>query len=215
MRCCPDRQAGFTLIEVMAAGVILSVLVLGLTQLWAIAGERSLDGTLRQKAVFVLGGEMERLSALYNLTGFGATVAADTTGYGSPSGFPDTRAIFRTAANGFMATGGDAFVTDSLTAFEAGADALVLLHEQAGDAADRNFVWIDRDRGILGRLSWSQADLTANGGSCFDFAGGAGGSACRLITLLLEYPFRISGGAPAADGVTRIIPLKTIAGRWR
>ena len=230
MRCSPDRQAGFTLIEVMAAGVILSVLVMGLTQLWAVAGERSLDSLLRQKAVFVLGGEMERLAALYNMTGFGATVANDTSGYGDPAAFPDSRAVFRTGVNAFMATAGDAFVTDSVATFEAGADALVLLDDDADDTADRNYVWVDRSRGVLGRLSWAQAEVTVtntgagpNGvtpdasltGLCFDFGGGAGGANCREISLYLEYPFRLKSGVPTADPFTETLPLKTIVGRWR
>jgi len=218
MRCCPDRQAGFTLIEVMAAGVILSVLALGLTQIWAIAGERSIENTVRQKAVFVLGGEMERLTALYNLTRFGATVTADTDGYSSPASFPDTRAIFRPSANALMASGADAFVTANVAVFESGADALVLLDDDADNTADRNYVWIDRERGILGLLSWSEIDVVPVGGGealCFDFSGGAGGVACREISLYLEYPFRLKGGIPTAESFTEILPLKTIVGRWR
>ncbi|MBT4490192.1 MAG: prepilin-type N-terminal cleavage/methylation domain-containing protein, partial [Rhodospirillaceae bacterium] len=59
------REDGFTLVEVLAATVITSILVLGLANLWtAVAGE--VDGlTMRQKAIFVLNGQMERLTALY------------------------------------------------------------------------------------------------------------------------------------------------------
>ncbi|WP_417518831.1 type IV pilus modification PilV family protein [Minwuia sp.] len=225
MRCCPDQIRGFTLIEVMAAGVILSVLVLGLTQVWAAVAERSIDTTVRQKAVFVLNGEMERLSALYNLTAFGDSVALDTNGYGAPAGFADDRAVYRTAANAFMPTGADAFVTDSVATFEAGPDALVLLDDNSPDSTDRAYVWIDRQRGILGRVSWSELDIPAGkpkgataGGSglCFDFAGGVDGANCREITLYLDYPFRLVGGTPtSSDDVVRILPLKTIVGRWR
>lgn len=225
MRCSPDtrRNAGFTLIEVMAAGMILSVLALGLSNLWAVVGERSIDATLRQKAVLVLNGEMERLAALYNLTGFGASTAADTSGYGADAAFADDRVIYRASANSFMAGAGDAFVADRAT-FLAGPDALVLLEDATGDAADRNYVWIDRPRGILGRLSWAETDIDdadcSGGGAgsclCYDWSGGAGGVACREIALYLEYPFRLTGTAVAeAADRTEALPLKTIVGRWR
>jgi len=230
MRCCPEQNRGFTLIEVMAAGVILSVLVLGLTQVWAAVGERSIDTTIRQKAVFVLNGEMERLTALYNLTGFGAGVATDTNGYGAPAGYADDRAIYRMDTNGFMPTGADAFVTDSVATFDSTVESRVLFDDNTPDSTDRNYVWIDRQRGVMGRIGWSETDLpgagngngngNGNGGTgsglCFDYAGGTAGDNCREITLFLDYPFRLIGGVPTATGdVTRILPLKTIVGRWR
>lgn len=221
MRCSRKTTSGFTLVEVMAAGVILGILTIGLTQVWAIAGERSLDSTIRQKAVFVLNGQMERLTALYGRTGFGAVVAVDTTGYGSPAAYPDTRAVFRMDTNGFMNSGLDAFVTDSLATFEAGGEALIYFDNQGG-AGDRNFVWIDPDRNVLGRLSWSETVIPAPTGGppsgtrlCFGFAGGIDGSNCREVALYLEFPFRLIGGAPTEGDTVRIMPLKTIVGRWR
>lgn len=203
----------------MAAGVILGVLTIGLTQVWAIAGERSLDATMRQKAVFVLNGQMERLNALYTLTGYGAAVAVDTTGYGSPAAYPDTRAVYRLNTNGFMGGLLGDFVTDIVATFELGGDGMVLLDDQGG-AGDRNYVWIDQDRNLLGRLSWSEIVIPAPTGGppsgtrlCFDFAGGAAGDNCREVALYLEYPFRLIGGAVVAQSEIDIMPLKTIVGR--
>lgn len=228
MRCSRSSNAGFTLVEVMAAGVVLGILALGLSQMWAVAGERSIDTTTRQKAVFVLNGQMERLSALYSVTALGSVTANDTTGYGSPVDYPDARAIFRMNTNTFMESGVDAFVTDSLATFEASNEAFVFLDDQGGTAADRNYVWIDQDRRILGRLSWAESDIpgAANGGGggggggslsglCFDYAGGTGGDNCREITLILEFPFRLVNDVPTAGEALRIMPLKTIVGRWR
>lgn len=219
MQCCPDRARGFTLIEVMTAGVILSVLVLGLTEVWSVAGARSIDSTVRQKAVFVLNGEMERLSALYNLTGFGDAVVQDTTGYGLPAPYPEPRAVYRTDANNFMPPVTGLFVVNTAAAFLLGADAQVLLDGAAG-SAERNYVWIDRDRGIMGRLSWSEVDLPTGSqaggasGLCLDYSGGTAGDNCREISLYLEYPFRLVGTVPTADpDGTDIMPLKTIVGR--
>ena len=230
MRCVPDRgmhdarearQAGFTLVEVMAAGVILSVLAVGLAHMWAAVGAQSIDLTVRQKAVFVLNGEMERLSSLYFFTGFGAVTVTDTSGYDTPTGFVDDRVIYRDATNSFMASGGDAFVVDQAT-FLAGADSLVLLQDAVGTANDRNFVWIDRNREIVGRLSWVEETVakqdTCNNKDCFcfDWAGGTNGTDCREITLYLEFPFRMTPTGPETmDQPLQIMPLKTVVGRWR
>lgn len=230
MPCAPDtarptdaaaRQAGFTLVEVMAAGVILSVLALGLAHMWAAVGAQSIDLTVRQKAVLVLNGEMERLSSLYFFTGFGAITSTDTSGYDTPTGFVDDRVIYRSATNAFMATGGDAFVVDQAT-FLAGADSLVLLQDAVGTSDDRNFVWIDRERNIVGRLSWVEEDVakqrTCDGQDCFcfDWAGGPGGTECREVTLYLEFPFRMTETGPEEmDQPILIMPLKTVVGRWR
>lgn len=205
----------------MAAGVILSVLAIGLAHMWAAVGAQSIDLTIRQKAVLVLNGEMERLSSLYFFTGFGAVTATDTSGYDTPAGFVDDRVIYRDATNGFMATGGDAFVVDQAT-FLAGADSLVLLQDAVGTSGDRNFIWIDRDRDIVGRLSWVEQNVakqkTCDGVNClcFDWAGGPGGTECREVTLYLEFPFRMTATGPVEMGQpVLIMPLKTVVGRWR
>ena len=58
-------QSGMTLIEVMITIVLLSILVLGISGLWANVTGDFLALTTRQKAIFVLNGEMARLSALF------------------------------------------------------------------------------------------------------------------------------------------------------
>lgn len=74
------RQRGFTLIEVMTASVILSIFIVSLGTSWLVADRRADRLMNRQKAIFVLNGEMERLTTLYNLTTFGAAGAVTTTG---------------------------------------------------------------------------------------------------------------------------------------
>ena len=59
------NDRGFTLIEVLAAGTILSVVALSLVKAWTVFDGLSFDLLLRQKAVFVLNGEMERAWATY------------------------------------------------------------------------------------------------------------------------------------------------------
>lgn len=205
----------------MAAGVILSVLAVGLTHMWVAVGAQSVELTVRQKAVLVLNGEMERLSSLYFFTGFGASTVADTSGYDTPSGFVDSRVIYRDGTNGFMPNGNNRFVVNK-DEFRFGATFLVFLQDAPGQADDRNFVWIDRERDIVGRLSWIEQDVaqqeTCDGLDCFcfDWAGGSGGTECREITLYLEFPFRMTASGPAEmDQPTLIMPLKTVVGRWR
>ena len=52
---------GSTLVEVMVASTVLSVVALGLVNAWTVMDRMSFDTLLRQKAVFVLNAEMERL----------------------------------------------------------------------------------------------------------------------------------------------------------
>jgi len=205
----------------MAAGVILSVLAVGLSHMWAAVGAQSVELTTRQKAVLVLNGEMERLSSLYFFTGFGATTTTDTSGYDTPTGFVDSRVIYRAGTNGFMASGGDAFVVDQ-SAFLSGAESPGLLEDATGTADDRNYVWVDRPRNIVGRRSWVEQNgaqqQSCDGIDCFcyDWAGGTGGTLCREITLYLEFPFRMTGSGPEEmDRPVIIMPLKTVVGRWR
>lgn len=84
------RQRGVTLIEVMIALVLTSILVLGLSGLWANVSRQFLFLTLKQKAVFVLNGEMERLSALYRFTDFADDDEVVDYPLAGDDGIPDT-----------------------------------------------------------------------------------------------------------------------------
>lgn len=58
-----DRQSGFTLIEVMVSFALIMLLTLGLNSLWTLATVESDGLVYRQKAIFRLNGEIERLVA--------------------------------------------------------------------------------------------------------------------------------------------------------
>lgn len=73
-------QAGFTLVEVMAASALLSILAICVVRAWSVFDQMSFDNMLRQKAVFVLNGEMERLARMWNTSTF-ATSAKNAGGY--------------------------------------------------------------------------------------------------------------------------------------
>jgi prepilin-type N-terminal cleavage/methylation domain-containing protein len=209
-------DAGYSLIEVVAAMAILSVLVLGLTNLWSTLGQISFGELLRQKTVFALNGEMERLDALYTTTGFGAGIRVATTGYPAITNIAGStnRLVYDTESTGVS------FVVTSLAALQATNAAV---WKTGFGLATRNYVWIDQDRGILGMLSWMEQPLTCNNKpdgaphpcQCYQFSGGPGPGTCITVMLVLNYPYTISGGAPAQmpGNTLKTLSLMTIMGR--
>jgi hypothetical protein len=219
----------------MAAGVVLGAMALGLANLWTVFDRLSFDSLLRQKAVFVLNGEMERLSTLYATTDFGARSRPKTTGYPVLSGIAGSNARRTYATN---STGAN-FAVSTAAAFD---DADTNLWVSGSGSSARNFVWLDRGRRLAARLSWVECtmnpssrttcwsrsgdddeedddedDETRNKG-CFayKFAGtstaGSGGAWCRHLVLVLEYPFRIEGSTVTQAG-RGVMTLSTIVGR--
>src|ERR1700674_5626441 len=88
------RQRGFSLLEVMFASTILSVIILGVGGFWYAANSRVADLVLKQKAIFVLNAEVERLTALYVFTGFAVDPTnspVSTTPYDGLPALPITR----------------------------------------------------------------------------------------------------------------------------
>jgi Tfp pilus assembly protein PilV len=79
-----DGEAGMSLVEVMVAIFITAILVMGLSSLWTRVNDQFLYLTLRQKAIFVLNGEMERLTAMirYRDTAY---LDIDINGDGDPN----------------------------------------------------------------------------------------------------------------------------------
>ena len=116
MRAKKAPDAGNTLVGVMAAGVVLGALALGLGNLWTVFDRMSFDALIRQKAVFVLNGEMERLASLYTTSDFGAGNRSrlSTSGYTSVDGIPNStsRRIYSTNVPG------PSFTTTTASAFD-------------------------------------------------------------------------------------------------
>lgn len=221
------RQRGFTLIEVMVASVILSVFVLGLSGLWQASSRRVEDLTVRQKAVFVLNAEMERLTALYGYTSFGDGGATTSTGYNDNSVLPASRLVYPdggTLLSIILGGPGQNFVTTSFNTFRTGPEFRVFVVDSGLlGTSDRAYVWIDRERNVAGRLSWVTSEISVNsceGGdncSCHDFDGTDSWlfkRNCRTLELFLEYPYRpTSTGAFVTPANVRTMSLRTIVGR--
>ena len=215
------RQRGFSLLEVMFASMILSVIILGVGGFWYAASSRVADLVLKQKAIFVLNAEVERLTALYVFTGL-ATAATDnpvvTTGYDGVG--PFTRLVYPSDLTSYMG-GANNFVTTSANTFSTGSEFLVWDNLGFISALNRTYVWIDKKRNLVGRLSW--VDTPINIGSCiqnadcscqrFDNQSLSGGR-CRRLDIYLEYPYRFAvSGTVTAPAQLETISVKTIVGR--
>ena len=230
-RC--GRRRGMTLIEVMVGAVLTAILVTGLTSLWVSVDNGFNYLTVRQKAIFVLNGEMERLTALYRYTDFSDTVAVNY-----PSGedeFADqannARTIYGNPNDGLLVdtiveTDGTTTGFDCLTAnnvIDTTCAGDVFFDDQVNNSLDRNFVWIDQARNIVGKLSWELDDIGVNdpggvggttdlfngnyaGGTCFSRGAVAD---CQLLTLYLQFPYRYFN-ASTPDGKAGFGKLETL-----
>ena len=228
------NESGFTLIEVLAASAILSVLGLCLVRFWTVGNQTTFDLLQRQKAVLVLNGEMERLAALYEVTPFGGSTITSTSGYPALTNIPGsgTRLTYATNSLGF-GSASIPFVVTTASAFSAGADTNVWI---SGGTPAQDFVWIDHNRSLMGRLIWASCSVSNNsqtsnlcwtqpaGGkvppsapsTCMAFLNpsATGTTPCLLITLVLDYPYRlVDGGAVQAEVNLNTLTLSTIVGR--
>ncbi|MBF0332334.1 MAG: prepilin-type N-terminal cleavage/methylation domain-containing protein [Alphaproteobacteria bacterium] len=204
------RQRGTTLIEVLVAIVLMSILVLGVSALWAWVGNLMFDLTVRQKAVFALNGEMERLASLHRFTDFGTAVGftESTDGYtavlGGLTGLPTDRLVYGDDLTGVQPFGQDFVTTDSAT-FRANPGKVYAY--PAGTAlTKRNAIMLDEVRGLTARLSWTES---VTGPDCYP-------NQCKVVVLYLEFPFRLVDADPfVAAGKTEALTLMTMVGRYR
>ena len=240
-------QRGFTLIEAMTAGLVLSIITIGLMSAWTVAGANVNDLVVRKKAIWTLNGHMERISALYQFTDFGAFGISTSTGYDYPAAYNDTRMIFGTFADAAMAPPG---TTPLFKAFVGEANGLVerpndfetkdgypvVLFDSLTSSVRRNYIWIDRPKNIVGRLSWELTDFVVaecdgdnqpDGSEdcrCLSFAhdasdpdpGTGSGAFCKEIQLALEFPLRwneADNTVKAMPQPTEILTIRPIVGR--
>ena len=179
---------GFTLVEIMVSMVLTGILVAGMVGVWGMVAEQFFRLSLRQKAVFVLHGHMERLAQLYRLDSAAADAMVTTISDGSKFLKITAPAVKSLADFTSGAVGSDGFIFLALT-------------------GDRNVVWLDREKGVTAQLHWIEENLYPN---C---AGTTGN--CQLLTLYLDYPYRFNkttGNNPSIDPV-ETISVKTIVGQ--
>lgn len=224
------RQSGITLMEVMIGIVLVGILVLGMNGLWEAAARQLDEASLRQRAVFRLNGEMERLSALY-IFGSGPSVApVPVTDYATSAiparigsyigaSISTNRLIYASTNTTPLVTTSTATFAQTVNTDGQNAEAVYsgIYYLDAGSVGtpddNRNLVWLDREHEVLAQLSWELSALPDTGASgnrkC-------SGGACQLLTLYLDYPFRYSTDTldPRGDmGPVETITLQTIVGQ--
>lgn len=187
-----------TLIEVMVGMVLTSILVFGLSSLWSVVHDQFRMLTLKQKAVLVLHGEMERLAALYtwkNVDDLVDGASAEAGGAITVTGTKRYKKAVGSGSNDLVVNSG----FDNGQIFYYDADGSPGLE-------DRNVVWLDKADNITALLSWSETQQPNN---CY-------GGKCNEITLYLQYPYRyISDSDPLNETAGKVseMSLKTIVGR--
>lgn len=221
------RQSGITLMEVMIGIVLVGILVLGMNGLWEAAARQLDEASLRQRAVFRLNGEMERLSALY-IFGAGPSVAPVPVNDYATSAIPARVGSYigtSVSTNRLIYANSGSLTTNNVTNFTKAIDTdgqnaeevySLIYYLNAGNIGlpddDRNLVWLDRERGVLAQLSWELSTLPKTATTANPCKGGA----CQLLTLYLDYPFRYSSDTsdPRGDmGPVETITLQTIVGQ--
>lgn len=217
----PTRQRGFSLIEVMFASTILSIFILGIGGFWYQASGRASDLVLKQKAIFVLSGELERISALYVYTAFPTDAVngpVTTTGYTDGlTGISTSRLTYPNSVSTFA---GSNYITTSYSTFS-GNEFYVLLKTNTFSSLNRTYIWIDKSRNIVGRISWAATSINVS--SCAQLLDcscqrsdnlSVSGGVCSRLDAYLEYPYRIdSSGNITAPATLETLSLKTIVGR--
>lgn len=251
-------QTGMTLVEVMMAMVLTAILLVGMNALW-VEISREVDAlVLRQKAIFRLNGEMERLTGLYSSSAAGATNVIANIGVATdyntnvPANISSyigaTPDVTYASSNqrGRSVHGGErliypdpavtplAYVTNSAsingdfdepaasanaTLMSTGPGSMDSMLSRvyfwdtgvaAAAGSNRNLVWIDRSKKIVGQISWSVVEYnntTALGNPGYFPC--ANGVPCRHITLYLDFPFRFESLISPRNEIDGL-PIETI-----
>ena len=239
------RECGMTVIECMVGFLLISILLIGMGNLWVSVSQQIDRQSLRQKAVFRLNGEMERLVKLYTAPVNTPTLIIPTVPLNIPpagsiaagfaAGFPaltvmglynpgqagtDIRWVYDDIGNAVgcvIAPGGGLcdFISQRLAssffAFNPPANATAMQVNQVyrevfvfRGAQIRNLVWLDRSRDIVGMISWELHSRVA-GDVNFPINCTAA-NACALLTLYLDYPYRVVVNADDAAAAAGVVP---------
>ncbi|MBF0613017.1 MAG: prepilin-type N-terminal cleavage/methylation domain-containing protein [Magnetococcales bacterium] len=220
------RQRGFTLVEIMVAMVLAGILAIGMQSFFAMLGEEVQEFTLRQKAVFLLNGEMEKLYFLFqnptnDVIGAGG-FSTQTLDSGYAPTFPahwrtggsNHRILNATTIAGIVTNAEATFSQVDANGQPANEQLIFFYTPPAGDP--RNVIWLDFEKRITARVSWVADEMP--GDNCYQ--NGSANQNCLLITLYLDYPFRYQTTPtfnPLEPSMGRIntLVLRTIVGDWR
>lgn len=210
---------GMTLIEIIVAIVITSILVIGLSGMWVMVDDQFLRIAQRERALLVLNGHVERLAALYrygNFIGEDATHADTLATIPSTSLVPQVnvqRHIYRANPVSPAITGLVVTETSNANVTRAAvAEDQVLFMDTviaANDSSELNVVWLDRALNLSAKFSWHLETLPGN--NCFN------GNSCYVLVAKLEYPFRFVDNSDPAQAIDNMpadsLELRTVVGR--
>ncbi|MGB0684174.1 MAG: type IV pilus modification PilV family protein [Magnetovibrionaceae bacterium] len=220
---------GFTLIEVMVGVALTGILVIGLSTLWAQVVEAMQHQSFRQRAIFALSNETERLAALYayfdpsngNTQTVDVSLSSPESSIGSDL---ESREIYAEAYAGsseadFMITTG-AFSMGQVFFFDNGTEGI--------SEDDRLLVWLDQSKRVVGLFSWRMASLNGSNAATIRTilndldasvdvvatdAQNCSTVACDFIEAHIDYPFRYDGTSLTAMTPVGNVSLQTILAR--
>jgi prepilin-type N-terminal cleavage/methylation domain-containing protein len=200
-----SSKAGFTLIEIVVAMFLAGILSAGTIVLWDIVGQFYFQTSLKQKAVFALNSQTERLTSLYRW----CDLYTHTTHTGN--------LYLKT---GYVTTCANSFLKTSASDFSHWEDVYY------NAAESYNTVYIDKSKNVVGKLYWKEQTVYG-GGMCStgsssgdsEFGGStASSSDCSALaaseavclTINLEYPYRWDNVTPAMTEDSALGPVRTI-----
>ncbi|CAK0773429.1 putative Prepilin-type N-terminal cleavage/methylation domain-containing protein [Gammaproteobacteria bacterium] len=220
-----------TLIEVMVGVVLTSILVLALSGTWAMVSDEFFKLTLKQKAIFILNGETERLVAAFrykdlstnNWLKRNSNYVNPSTGASINSPWqinPTLRYVYdQDTTDSDLATSDPQNILTTTTTNM--SDSQIFVY--TANSTYYNIVWLDRERNITATLSWDFSQAVGPNAADCKWGSGPGmvdtddttGNHCRVLIVYLRYPFRYQSDEipiAAVMGPTTEISLQTIVG---
>lgn len=181
-------ESGFTLIEIMVAMVLIMIAMIGLNSAFSVMSAVSRDLTIRQKAVFTLDNEMERLYGLYSRSKRFSTFLSDWNG--DFCGSPGREEPY------------DSTMVADTEAYNITTSAISSIDDIAGvyiDSNGDNIVPIDFEKKITGKLTWSCTKDDDIDTKYYD------------VILTIDYPYRfVSGSYPVNDSDPVLVKQETL-----
>ncbi len=200
---------GFTLIEMMVAMLLTSILVLGTMGVIGLVNDEFFKLTLKQKAALVLSGQTSRLQTLYDDAMFfydRETHADAASGLG--------RWIYRGKPNLMKCVTAD---DDCLVVTKTTLDGInkadfpqqkVLfldIAEGSNESNEENIVWLDYDNNVTAKLSWTLESITKSDSSTIN--------GLNWLTVSLQYPYRFREGTTPVEesmGAAQTLVLRSM-----
>ena len=197
-----SRSLGFTLVEIITAMFIAGVLCAATVTLWDVTGQLYFQNSLKQKAIFALNSQTERLTSLYRWCDLYAHIihSSDNTSYRS----------------GYVTTCNYDFFKTNPVDFTNWEDVYY------DSANDYDAVYIDKSKNVVGKFYWKEQSVydcgmcSSESGTCsgsgdeFGTYSGLKTSEAVCLTINLEYPYRWDNDTLSIKEDSAMSPVRTI-----